>query len=191
MTDANPPHPELRSSSRSASGLGLLQFSLRSLFIVVTVMAMILSSYFGVGRLVGMSTTEVLTLGLGPLLLALPILLVWIVGLTMAVRFLDGNRLVATLTIIALGGLVLHLLAMQVVQMALIHSIRSGRLGAGAASWSFSLMAILRTIFHTAWWILIVVAIFARRAPDAGRSKPIEPNGSPFLTDEPNTLRAT
>jgi hypothetical protein len=190
MTDANPRHPELRSSSGPAGGLGLFQFSLRSLFVIVTVTAITLSTYFGVGRLLGMSTTEVLTQGLGRLLLALPTLLVWIVGLTMAVRFLNRNRLAATLTIIALGGLLLDLLALQVVQMALIHSIRSGRLGAGAASWNFSLMGIFRTVFNTAWWILILLAIFARRPPDPRETKRIEPSGNPFLTDEPHTFRA-
>jgi hypothetical protein len=75
-----------------------------------------------------MSTVEVLTLGLGRLLFAVPTLLVWIVGLTMAIRRLKRNRLPAILTMIALGGLVLTSFVLQVVQMALIHSLNSGQI---------------------------------------------------------------
>ncbi|MHC4177868.1 MAG: hypothetical protein ACYSWU_10195, partial [Planctomycetota bacterium] len=107
MTDGNPRYPELRSNVRAAGGLRVFQFSLLSLFVIVTVVALILSTYFSVGQLVGMSTVEVLTLGLGRLLFAVPTLLVWIVGLTMAIRRLKQNRLPAILTMIALGGLVL------------------------------------------------------------------------------------
>ncbi len=90
MTDGNPRYPELRSNVRAAGGLRVFQFSLLSLFVIVTVVALILSTYFSVGQLVGqlvgMSTVEVLTLGLGRLLFAVPTLLVWIVGLTVAIR---------------------------------------------------------------------------------------------------------
>jgi len=150
-------------------------------------MAMILSTYFGVGRLIGMSTMEVLTQGFGRLLLALPTLLVWIVGLTIAIRFLNRNRLPATLTIIALCGLVLTSLVLQVVQMALIHSVNSDRISHEALSWSFTVVGVLYAVFNTTWWILILVAIFTQRTPDAPETERTEPSGNPFLTNEPHT----
>ena len=87
-----------------------------------------MSSYFGVGRLLGMSTEEVLTLGLARLLMSLPVLLVWTVGLTIAFRYLKRNRLPATLTIIALVVNVVITLVSQLIQMTLIYSVNSQRI---------------------------------------------------------------
>ena len=185
MTDGNPRYTKLRSSVRAAGGLRVFQFSLLSLFVIVTVVALILSTYFSVGQLVGMSTVEVLTLGLGRLLFAVPTLLVWIVGLTMAIRRLKRNRLPAILTMIALGGLVLTSFVLHVVQMALIHSVNSGQISHEVVSWSFTFIGVLYEVLNTACWILILMAIFARRPPDAPETERSDPSGDPFLTNEP------
>ena len=147
--------------------LRLFQFSLMSALVMITVAALLLSGYFGVGRLLGMSTMEVLTQGLARLLMSLPVLLVWTVGLTIAFRHLRRNRLPATLTIIALGVLVVSTLVSQVIQMALLHSVNSNRISAQNLGWGFTLIGIVHAALNTSCWILILVAIFVRRPPDA------------------------
>ena len=150
-----------------SGSLRALQFSLASMFILMTATALILSIYFGVGRLLGMSTMEVLAQGLGQFLFLLPTLLVWIVGLTLAIRRLKQNRLPAILTMIALGGMILSVFVIQVAQMALLHSVNSGRISHTVLSWSFIIFRVLYMVLNTTCWILILVAIFARRSPDA------------------------
>ena len=184
MTDGNPRNLELRSSVRAADGLRVFQFSLSSLFVLVTVAALILSTYFGVGKLLGMSTMEVLTQGLGRLVFTAPFLLIWIVGLTVAIRRLKRNRLPAILTIIALGGLVLTSFVCEVVEMALWHSLNSNRISPEYFSWSYSVIGIINLVLGTVVWILILVAIFAQRPPDTPETERNDPSGDPFLTNE-------
>ncbi len=185
MSDGTPRHQELRSNLPASGGLGAFQFSLASLFVLVTVMAMILSTFFSVGRLVGMSNIEVLTQGLWQFLFLLPVLLVWIVGLTMAIRRLKRNRMPAILTTIALGGLVVTSFAFQVVQMALIHLVNSSQISQEAMSWGFAGIGLLYTAIHTTCWILILAAIFRHRPPDASETERTAPNNDSFLTNEP------
>ena len=161
----------------------MFQFSLRSLFVIVTVVALIVSAYFGVGQLVGMSRMEVLTQGFGRLIMALPTLLVWIVGLTVAIRFRKRNRLPGTLTIIALCGFVLTSLVGHVSQMALIHLMGSDRVSHVEMGWIRALIGVLWVVFNTVCWILILVAIFSKRVPDSQETDGSEPNGNPFLTN--------
>ncbi len=185
MTDDNPQNLQPQSNVREAGGLRVFQFGLSSLFVLVTVAALILSTYFSVGKLVGMSTMEVLTQGLGRLVFAVPIILVWIVGLTMAIRRLKQNRLPAILTIIALGGLVLTSFVFQVVHMALFHSVNSNQISSETLTWILLIIGVLHMVLNTVWWILILVAIFVRRPPDAPQPERSDPVGDPFLTDEP------
>jgi hypothetical protein len=185
MTDDNPRHVEQQSDVIAADGLRVFQFSLTNVFILITVTAMILSTYFGVGRLAGMSTMEVLTQGFGRFLFALPTVLVWIVGLIIAIRRLKRNRLPAALTMIALGWLVVTTLLLYLVQMVLIHLVNSGRISHLVLSWSFTFIGVLHTVLHTTLWILILVAIFAGRPPDASDTEQTESSGNPFLTKEP------
>jgi hypothetical protein len=180
MNDGNPRHLEPRSNPRAAGGFRWFQFSLASVFVVVTAMAMILSTFFSVGRLVGMSNREVLMQGLTRFLYVLPTLLVWIVGLGMAIRRLKRNRAAAILTIIALGGLVLTALVAHVVQMALMHLLTSDRTGVGLPYWGFTLLAVIYAVLDSACWILILLAIFARRPPDAPQPERADPSGGPF-----------
>ncbi|MGA2030700.1 MAG: hypothetical protein ABSG68_00455 [Thermoguttaceae bacterium] len=182
MTDDNPQSQEPRSSFPASGGLGPFQFSLLSMFVVMTVIAVILSAFFSVGRLLGMSNVEVLTHGLGRFLFAVPTFLVWIVGLTMAIRRLKQNRLPAILTMIALGGMVLTEFVLQLVQMALIHSVNYGRISQEAFSWSFFCIDGLYAVLDTACWILILAAIFRRRPPDAPETERTGPTSTDDLT---------
>jgi len=147
--------------------LRVFQFSLTSMFILMTVVALVLAIYFGVGRLLGMSTLEVLSQGLGQFLFLLPSFLVWIVGLTLAIRHLNRYRLPAILTMITMGGMIVSVFVLQVAQMALLYSVNSGRISHEVLSWVFLVIRILYMLLNTTCWILVLVAIFARRRPDA------------------------
>ena len=166
MIDNNARCPEVRPNPPAAGGYGAFQFSLMSMFVVTTALALVLSAFFGVGRLIGMSTSEVLTQGLGRFAFSSPLLLVWIIGLTIAIRRLKRDRLPAVLATIALGGLVLSSFASSVVLMAFLYAARSGRIGIEAFSWYSTVISALYAIVHPICWILILVAIFFRRPAD-------------------------
>jgi hypothetical protein len=181
MNDGNPRYVEPRSNPRAAGGSRLFQFSLASVFVAVTAMALVLSTFFSVGRLLGMSNVEVLALGLKPFFFGLPTLLVWIVGLGMAIRRLKRNRAAAILTLIALGGLVLTSFVLQVVEMALMRSLPIVySLTQIPIPWALTSSEVLWGIFNAAWWILILVAIFTNRPPDTPESERADPGTNPF-----------
>lgn len=184
MTDAEPLGLESQFEPTANGELRGMQFSLAGLFVVTTVTAVILSAFFGVARLLGMSAWDVLAQGLGRFLFVLPTMLVWIVGLVMATRRLRRNRRAAILTIIALGSLFLGSLVLNVGQMALIQSVNSNRISPSVLSWSFAAMSIAYAVLHTTCWILILAAIFARRPPEAPAADKQGDTGSPFLTSE-------
>jgi MFS family permease len=182
MNNGSPRHVEVQSNPREAGGSRWFQFSLTSVFVIVTGMALILSTFFSVGRLVGMSNIEVLRQGLGPFVFALPSLLVWIVGLGMAIRRRKGNRAAAILTMIAAGGMLLTVLVCYVVQMVLTYLLTSNQPGTRSFSlaWGFTLNGVLYAVLSTICWILILLAIFAQRTPDAPQTGRADPSGGPF-----------
>jgi hypothetical protein len=166
MTDDSSRYGPEQSVPQKADDLRVFQFSLTSVFVVMTGMAFVLSAYFAVGRLLGMTTGEVLARGFGSFLFSLPTLLVWTVGLTIAIRRRRRNRFSATLTTIALGGATLTVFVLQLVQMVLMQSVSSGRIGHEAISWGFASIGALSGILSAIWWVLILLAVFARRPPD-------------------------
>jgi hypothetical protein len=174
MNDGDPRYLEPRSNPRAAGGSRWFQFSLASVFVLVTATALILSTFFSVGRLVGMSNMEVtqwLEMWLFP---QLPILLVWIVGLMMAIRRRKGNRVAATLTLIALCGMVLTTLVFDVVFMMMFHWPSGWSPG-----WSITITGYLEVVVQMACWILILLAIFARRPPDDPEPEWADPSRGP------------
>jgi len=184
MSDGNPQELQFRADSAAEDRLQGLQFSLAEVFVATTVMAVILSGYFGVGRWLGMSNREIVTQGLSRLLYVVPTLLVWIVGLMMAIRRLRRNRLAATLTIVALSGLMLGMFVAQVVQMGLIYWVTSNRADSSVLSWGFAITGIVSSILSTACWILLLAAIFARRPPDDPPAERSVSDGDPFVRGE-------
>ena len=134
-----------------------------------------------------MSTEEVVTEGLARFLWFVPMLLVWIVGFTMAIRRLKRNRLPAILTMIAIGTLILSTFVLLFVQMALFHSFNSGRIGHEVLTWSSTVIRVVYMGFNVVGWILIIAAIFVRRPPDAPRTEPSDPGGNPFMASEPHS----
>jgi hypothetical protein len=185
MSDGNPRNQEVRSNTSASDGLRGCQFSLASIFVVMTAMAVILSIFFTVGQLVGMSTGEVLVQGLSPLLSLLPSLLVWIVGLTMALRRLKRNRMAAILTMIALGVLAVVSFVFQLIQMAAMHSVLSGGMSHQGKYWIIWCDGILGWIVQPTCWILILTAIFHHRPPDVSETELTAPSVDPLLTNEP------
>jgi hypothetical protein len=180
MNDGNPRYLEPRSKPRPAGGSRWFQFSLASVFVIVTAMALVLSTVFSVGRLVGMSNMEVLREGLKPFVYVLPTLMVWTVGLGMAIRRRKRNRAAAILTMIALGGLVLTVIVTYVFQMALWHLLTSGRTGNGPPDWAFTCLGAPRAVLYSTCWILILVAIFVKRPSDARQPERANPSGFAF-----------
>ena len=154
-----------------SGGPPAFQFSLASLFIVVTAVAVILSIFISVGQLFGMTTIEVLTQGLGQFLFSLPTFLVWIVGLTMAVRRLRRNRTPAILTMIAMGGLLLTTVVLHPLQMGLIHYANSGRIDHDVLPWAFGGIGLVYAAVNTIGWILILLAVFRHRPPDTSQNE--------------------
>jgi len=149
-----------------SGGRGLFQFSLTGVFVIITATALVLSLYFGVGRWIGMSTSEVLTQGLGRFLFRFPTLLVWTAGLYMAIRYLKRNRLPAMLTIIALAAMMTSALILELVQMALIYWGTSGQVSGQTMSWSFGVIGIVNAVINASCWICILTAIFTQRPSD-------------------------
>jgi hypothetical protein len=157
---------ELQIGPRDSGGLRGFQFSLASIFVVMTGLAVILSAFFSIGQLVGMTTQEVVARGLMYFLYYLPMFLVWLVGLTIAFRRRRQNRLPAILTMIALGVLALTSFITCVLQMVLIHWVDRNGMSSGIMTWAFAALGLFSTVVHTACWTLILVAIFVRRPPD-------------------------
>ena len=183
MTDDGISHGSPRLNLRTNSCPRAFQFSLLGLFAIVTVPALILATFFGVGRLAGMSTTEIIEQCFGQLVYSVPLILVWAVGFTIAIRRLKRNRVPATLTVIALGGLMLTMLILQVVQMLLIHWVNSGTIGSDVMSWSMPALGIFYAVSNVACWILVIVAIFVRRPPDDLDIKATVADGDPLQAD--------
>jgi hypothetical protein len=184
MVDDITQYAKPRSKLPTDGGPRVWQFSLLGLFLIVTVPALILATYFGVGRLAGMSTTEILTQGLGRLVYGVPSLLVWAVGLTVAIRRLKRNRVPARLTAIALGGLMLTTFALQVVQMVLIHWVNSGGIRSNVLPWYMAATGVFYALSNAVCWILVIVAIFVRRPPDEAKLEQSVSTGDPFQTSD-------
>ncbi len=179
----HPPEPtEYEPKARPA-----LQFSLTALFVLLTVFALILSAFFGIGRLVGMSAMEVLAMGVGQFLTIVPTLIVWVIGLTMSLRRLRTNRKPAILTAVALSGLIVTAFVLRTAQIALIGGLQSGQIDSGVLSWAFAVIGLGSVIVNTGCWILILIAIFTGRPADPRPLIAQTDSRDPFADDEPIT----
>ncbi len=170
MSDGNPQDVEPQ-ANHSVDSLRWFQFSLAGLFVVMTILVVILSIFFGVGQLVGMTTIEVVSQGLESFLYLLPLLLVWTVGIMLAVRRLKRNRVQAILVLIALGGMAVAVTIVFVVQMVLVHCVNSGRISHESFSWGTGVSGVLSTVVHSICWILVLVAIFRGWPPNASQDR--------------------
>ena len=72
---------------------------------------------------------------------------------------------------------------LQVAQMVLIHLVQSDRISNSFMSWGITATGILYAVSNTAWWILVVMAIFAGRPPDEPKVEVLAVGGNPFQTN--------
>jgi hypothetical protein len=71
-----------------------------------------------------------------------------------------------------------------VLQMVLIHWANSGQI----RSWAFFGVSLFSMVVQTACWILVLVAIFRGRPPDAGQSE--RAGGDPLPASQPDAFDA-
>jgi hypothetical protein len=140
-----------------------LQFSLITLFILTTMFAVTLSVFFGLSQFLGISALEFLTTSVSHLIYAVPKMIVWSVGLTMAVRRLHSHRKPAILTAVALAGSMLAAVFLGTIQVAVIASLRSGQVDSMTISWILAATSLTHVLIDVACWILILMAIFSDR----------------------------
>jgi hypothetical protein len=178
-TDANP----AQESKSKPAAPDRLQFSLASIFFVTIALAVILSIYFSVGKLLGISTLQVLWLGSGSSIFSFPIVLIWIVGFAVAIRRRKCNRMPALLTMIALGSLIAISFVPIVVQI-LLRQLISG-FGLGVYSTIYLGVSVVSTVIYAAAWIVILTAVFWQRSADVSQSTcPIPPRSEFTNSDD-------
>ena len=162
MTSGNSRSIEPGSNAPAKTGRPIFQFGLTTIFIVTTATAVGLAIILGVGRLAGISTKEIMTLLLVPFLFELPIVLVWIIGLTMAIRQRKHIRLPATVALIAFVGFILTTFTQQLV-LVLFHPTISKPMSIESLYWFFFTSKSIHCILSMGCWILVLMAIFKRR----------------------------
>ena len=113
----------------------VLQFSLTALFILTTLSALALSALLGISRFFGISVVELLWRSLGQFIYSVPMLIVWTVGLSMAVRRLRSYRRPAIFTIIGLTGFMVTVLLVHTIQMGMIASMNSRQVSVASVGW--------------------------------------------------------
>ncbi|MCA9264548.1 MAG: hypothetical protein KDA60_11890 [Planctomycetales bacterium] len=155
----------------AARGPRTTQFSIGTILALTTVLAVVLAVLLGVGRAFGMSATSVVTGGIVPSLLTLPVMIVWIVGLILAVRGASRYPLASKLMMIAFLILILGGLSTTLGRMVILHFVTIGGAGPQRITWAFTTLSLLSIAGQTVAWILIVVALFIRRPDETEGSK--------------------
>lgn len=137
----------------------VFRFSTLGLLMVLTVVSVVFAAYFGIGRAVGMTPADMLQFGLLRFIYIVPMLIVWAIGLAIAIkrRRQDGRR--ATLLMIAFGGMIATAFVVDVAQMVLIYLLT--RVQVQGSEHLLGVLGVVSVLLNTLWWILIVVAIFA------------------------------
>ena len=164
-----------------------LQFSLTALFILTTVFALALSAFFGISQFFGLSALELLATSFGHFLHSVPRIIVWSVGLAMAIRRLRTYRRPAILAAVALSGFIVAILLMRTIQIVVIAGMNSGQIATVSVSWIFGATSLIYTLIDVVGWILILMAIFSdrpiARSPFDAQADIVDP----FSQDEPIT----
>lgn len=172
MMNEDPEASEPVSKDSTPDSQHRFQFGLAPIFIVTTATAILLTCFLAVGRAFGMSTEELVEHLYSRSLTALPRVLVWLVGLTIAIQQRQRVRLGATLAGIAFLGFLLITFVTDLTHMVLLHQLQGNQLSSETASKAFYFTSVFYTISTTGLWILILVALFARRAPALTKTEP-------------------
>lgn len=155
MSDPDELHEPADPTQRPA-----MQFSVLAMLVLLTGASLVLALYFGIGRAFGLDNGEILELGLQQSAYMLPMVIVWSVGLTIAIRRRESEPRRAKLAMVAFGGLLFSQLVFGVFQMVLIHQLLN--FGSSAASSLYTMSGILLSLVNAAGWILILFALFSR-----------------------------
>ena len=142
-----------------------LQFSLTALFILITVAALVLSTVLGIAQVSGMPISKLATLMFGQLVTTFPTLVIWIVGLTMAVRRLKTHRKPAIMAAIAFGGLIVATFVARATTTALVAGASSGSIDSESLMWAIPVLALIGGGISALCWILILIAILRTYRP--------------------------
>lgn len=165
----------------------VVQFSLTALFILTTLFALGLSAFIGISQFFEISPWELLSTSFTQCFYLVPRLVIWSVGLAMAVRRRRTHRKPAFLTAIALTGFIVTTLLATTVQMAVIAGMDSGRFAGGSISWVFAAIGVFYAVMDAGCWILILMAIFSGRPTDCRPFGAPTDIHDPFSDEEPIT----
>lgn len=152
MTEPSPLPPP--SPTRSA------QFSLLGMMLAITVVAVSMAVYFGIGRLMGMSSGEIAAIGLTRFALAAPMLILWTIGLTISLGRQQQQPAYFWATL-AFAGFIITTLANSSFSMVLTRMAMTSGSPQSIGLW-FSVQGIISVVLNIGCWILMLMALFSR-----------------------------
>ena len=96
-------------------------------------------------------------------LLQLPLYLVWLVGIILSIVFWKKHPTVSLLTLIALVGLLIISIVGTYTSTWLPISLHAKGMSTGRIGIELGIISIVSSILSTAFWILLVIALFGWR----------------------------
>ena len=94
-----------------------------------------------------------------------PLLLIWLVGIALALVWWQRAPKVALVTCIACGLFLLDALIGTAISVALPSMMMDNGRSATQVGTAFALIGILRSLLHAALWVAVLFAIFSGRGP--------------------------
>src|SRR5690348_13081592 len=107
---------------------------------------------------------------LGQLAIQAPMILIWLVGMALALLWWQRAPKVALTTCVACGLFVLDALIGTAITVALPSLLIERGQSSAQIGTAFGVIGLLRSLLHAALWVAILFAIFSGRG--AGRTQP-------------------
>ena len=126
----------------------------------MTVIAVTLALFFGIGRFMGMTGSEIFTLGLMRFAFSIPMLIVWTVGLTMSVSRQRQQPAFFWATL-AFAGFIVTTLASALVSMLIQRAMLTS--APQSISIWFTVQGLVSVLLNAACWVLLFIALFSRQ----------------------------
>lgn len=136
------------------------QFSLLGIMLAMTVVSAALALFFGIGRFWGMSNGNIATIGLTRFALAVPMLIVWTIGLTMSLSRRQQQPAYFWAAL-AFAGFIVSTVANSVLSMLITHTAMTSGSSQNIGLW-FSLQGIVSVVLNVVCWTLLFIALFSR-----------------------------
>ncbi len=152
-----------------------LQFSLITLFILTTLFALVLSAFFGISQVLAVSAGELLRMSVIQFIGIVPAVVVWSIGLAMAVRSYPKPAMLAT---VALAGFIATAVLIRMIQAAVFAGMSSGQFA--NASRIFGILSGVDILINVILWVLILMAIFSGRPISRNQSDGQSDTVDPF-----------